>query len=88
MQHNIKLRYVGTCSDPVIANIAAKGGRRFSYKRLVLLVKKQYPHIYEKLALEFYNPWESQSCKIKHGDKFYVNLIHSMIDHLFEIIEE
>ena len=82
------IEFMGTCSDRGIATIAEKGGRRFSYKRLVKLVKEQYPGIYRDLALNFYNPWEDQSRKIFYNGRFYLNLVWSQIDHIFLITEE
>lgn len=83
----MKIEFQGTCSDRYIAKIAEKGGRRFAYKKLVKLVKDQYPNIYEELSLNFYNPWERESRKINYNGNFYLNLVWSGIDHIFLIIE-
>lgn len=81
------LEFIGTCSDREISKIAEKSGRRFSYKRLVKLIKEQYPDIYESLSLHLYNPWCDQSCKINYNNETYVNLIWSDIDHIFKLTE-
>lgn len=79
------LEFIGTCSDREIAQIAEKGSRRFSYKRLVKLIKEQYPDMYKALSLDSYNPWWEQSHRINYEGELYVNLIWSDIDHIFKI---
>lgn len=83
----MKIEFIGTCRRRDIAAIAEHSGRRFSYKRIVKLVKDQYPGIYESLSLDFYNPWEKDTRKIKIENKTYLNLVWSDIDHIFEVRE-
>lgn len=47
------------------------------YKTLVEKIKVQLPDLYEKLALEFYNPWEDACTET---EKYYV-LVHSAIEY-------
>ena len=42
-----------------------KGARKCSYKRLVSLIKKNLPDMYEELALAFYNPYCEQCAQTK-----------------------
>jgi len=86
--HNInpeQLVFLGTCSDPEIANIAEKSGRKFSYKRCCKLIKEQFPELHYDLALELYNPWEEKTSLIKHKGRRYLCFVHSQIDHVFYI---
>jgi hypothetical protein len=80
------IEFQGTCSDKGMSRIAEKGGRRFSYKRQVKLVKNQYPEMYEALSLHLYNPWENDSRKINYEGRLYLNLVWSDIDHIFLIV--
>lgn len=86
-ESEIDLHFVGTCADKEISTISEKPGKRYSYKRLCRLIKNQYPQLYHDLALEYYNPWWSQTNKIEYQNRSYLHLVHSQIDYLFLILE-
>lgn len=80
------IEFIGTCASPGIARISEKTGIRFSYPRIVKMIKVQYPSIYHDLALEYYNPWSSNTRKVWHNGHYYLILEHSMIDYVFRVI--
>jgi len=81
-----EIEFIGTCIERSIAKIAEKDGVRFSYPRLLKMLKIQYPEIYNDLALDFYNPWESSTKKVWHKGNYYIIMEHSMIDYVFKVI--
>ena len=58
-------------------NELMKGARRASYTRLVARIKRELPWLYEKLALNAFNPW-ANDCK---QTKTHYILCHSMIEY-------
>jgi hypothetical protein len=58
-------------------NELMKGARKASYKRLVRLVKKEIPSLYNSLCLNLYNPWEN-NCQ---QTKTHYILVHSAIEY-------
>jgi hypothetical protein len=54
-----------------------QGARKASYKKLVRLIKKEIPSLYESLCLNLYNPWEND-CK---QTKTHYILVHSAIEY-------
>lgn len=58
-------------------NELMKGARKASYKRLVSLIKKELPDLYNELTLQYYNPWEND-CK---QTKTHYILVHSAIEY-------
>jgi len=54
-----------------------KKTRKFSYKKLVKLIKENMPDVYGGLALNLYNPWAHQT---KQTDTHYI-LVHSAIEY-------
>lgn len=54
-----------------------KGAKRASYKRLVARIKREMPELYNGLALDYYNPYDSQ-CK---QTKTHYILVSSMIEY-------
>lgn len=83
----MNIEFVGTCSDPSIARIADKSGRKASYKKACRAILDTYPDMHYSLALEYYNPWEDDTRYILHRSKKYLCLVHSEIDYLFLIHE-
>lgn len=78
---NLKIvQFLGTCSDKKIANMAEKPGRKFSYKRACRMIKEFNSEMHYDLALDFYNPWGSNT-NLKKGNILHVE--HSAIDYLF-----
>ncbi len=57
-----------------------QGARKASYKKLVRLVKKEIPSLYESLCLNLYNPWENDCAQTK---THYV-LVHSAIEYFIK----
>ena len=58
-------------------NKLMKGARKCSYKRLVARIKREIPWLYERLLLNFYNPYE-EACK---QTKTHYILVHSGIEY-------
>lgn len=83
----MNIEFVGTCTDPVIAEIAEMHGRKASYKKACRAIKQTYPKLHYELALDFYNPWEDDTNYIVHEGNKYLHIVHSMIDYLFLIHE-
>lgn len=54
-----------------------KGARRCSYKRLVTRIRHELPALHRKLALQYYNPFESQ-CR---QTRTHFILVHSGIEY-------
>ena len=81
----MNIKFIGTCSFKSIANIAAKSGRKASYKKACQTIKDTYPNLYHDLALDYYNPWEDDTKYIIHKGKKYLCVVHSQIDYLFLI---
>jgi len=75
------MHFIGTCADVTAGKRERlmKGAKRFSYKTLCLLIKEQFPELYESLALNFYNPW---STKTQHTATHYI-LVHSASEYFF-----
>lgn len=81
------IQFLGTCSDPEIAEMAEKYGRPSSYKNSCKVIKINYPDIHYSLGMEFYNPWEDNTnIKVINGERI-LHIVHSQIDYLFKIIE-
>ena len=58
-------------------NELMKGARPCSYKKLVRKIKKELPNLYNDLALEFPNPYDTE-CK---QTKTHYILVHSGIEY-------
>jgi len=56
-----------------------KGAKRFSYRKLVKMIKETLPEIYEGLCLNFYNPYLYST---KQTQTHYI-LVHSAIEYFF-----
>lgn len=54
-----------------------KGAKKLNYKWLKARIKKHLPDLYEHLALDYYNPYESQ-CKVT---KTHYILVSSAIEY-------
>lgn len=80
-KEQIKLYYEGCCAgfSTRKCDSLMKNRRRFSYKRLVSLIKKQYPDMYEELGLEFPNPWSSDTWKTP----IHLIMNHSSVEYFF-----
>jgi hypothetical protein len=61
-------------------NELMKGAKKVSYKRLVNLIKKELPYLYNELTLQYYNPWEND-CK---QTKTHYILVHSAIEYFIK----
>ena len=72
------LNFIGTCVSADIAKIAEKHGRPSSYKNACRQIKRDYPKLYEELALNLYNPWENET-NIKKIEFFSVTKKGRMI---------
>lgn len=72
------MEFIGTCSSSEVAAIARSCNRRLNKAKFNRMVKKEYPDIYNDLALNLYNPYNYYQ-----NDKYYC-LVHSMIDYVFE----
>lgn len=57
-----------------------KGIKPINYKWLVAKIKKHIPHLYEALALQFYNPWQN-NCGVT---KDYYVLVHSATEYFIK----
>lgn len=68
-----------TCADLTCkqVNELLKDAVPTDYKTLVEKIKVQLPDLYDKLALEFYNPWENACTET---EKYYV-LVHSATEY-------
>ena len=53
--------------------------RRCSYRLLVNRIKKELPHVYDSLALQFPNPYAD---RCRQTDTHYI-LVHSAIEYFF-----
>lgn len=81
------IKFIGTCSDPIISSIAEKPGRKSSYKNACRIIKEQYPSLYYNIALEFPNPWDYETNIKTINNQKYLHIIHSMVDYIFKILE-
>lgn len=54
-----------------------KNTRPFSGRKLRKLIKENIPELYDRLGLDYHNPYESQCLK---GDGYYV-YVHSAIEY-------
>jgi len=79
------LNFIGTCVSADIAKIAEKHGRPSSYKNACRQIKRDYPKLYEELALNLYNPWENETNIKKIGNERILHIVYSAIDYLFII---
>lgn len=70
-----------TCADISLAkwNRLMQGAKRTSYKRLVSLIKKELPDIYEALNLKLPNEYRKQTKETKT----HFILVHSAIEYFF-----
>ena len=80
------IEFMGTCMSPGIAEVTNLKGRKFSYKKIVKMIKEKYPEMYYNLALEYYNPWEHHTKKIHYDGRYYLCMNHSAIEYLFLVI--
>lgn len=60
--------------DKLMAN-----AKRFSYRKLVRMIKTELPEIYDDLALNLYNPWSTAT---KQTSTHYI-LVHSATEYFF-----
>lgn len=68
-----------TCSDISIDrwNELMKDATPCNYEQLVSLIRKNIPHLYNSLMLQYYNPWGDNCCETK---THYI-LVHSAIEY-------
>ena len=57
-----------------------------NYNKIKSLIRKHLPDLYESLALQFPNPWSSQSYRSRNGK--YLIITWSMIEFLFVVNTE
>ena len=71
-----------SCCDITIDkwNALMKGAIKCSYKRLVNLIKRQLPALYNSLALDYPNPY-ADMCK---QTKTHYILVHSSIEYFIK----
>jgi hypothetical protein len=69
--------------DGDIIEETIKESRRFSYKKALKIIKTHCGEAYEKLALEFHNPWSNHTYISRDGR--YLNIEHSMINYMFTL---
>ena len=76
------MEYECNCTETTINewNEKTKDAKPISYKWLVSRIKTHLPWLYEALALDFYNPWESE-CR---SNKEYYILVHSAIEYFIK----
>lgn len=76
------MKYVCSCVDISASEWERlmKGARKCSYKRLVRLIKKNLPELYESLALDYPNPYADKCCQT---ETHYI-LVHSAIEYFIE----
>lgn len=74
--------YIGNCTEFPKAKVEAlqKDMRPVSYCNLCKLIKKDYPQLFNDLALDFLNPWAEQCGQTK---THYI-LKHSAIEYFFK----
>lgn len=60
-----------------------KGAKKANGSKIRMMIKKQLPNLYDYLALDFYNPFESQSVKTET----HLIYIHSATDYFLKIIK-
>mgnify|MGYP003402226643 FL=1 len=60
-----------------------KRAKKANGKKIRMMIKKQLPDLYNDLALEFPNPFESQSVKTE----MHLIYIHSATDYFLKIIK-
>lgn len=60
-----------------------KGAKKANGKKIRMMIKKQLPDLYNYLALDFPNPFESQSVKTET----HLIYIHSATDYFLRIIK-
>lgn len=58
------------------------GKRPCSYKRLVSLIKRDYPDMYKRMKLSLHNPYESMCGQTKTHYIF----VHSFVEYFFRKI--
>ena len=58
-------------------NELMKGAKPINYHWLINKIKRELPHLYNKLMLNYYNPYANQ-CKVT---KTHYILVHSMIEY-------
>ena len=69
----------GTCGNITADkwNELMKGAKPINYHWLINKIKRELPHLYNKLTLDYYNPYANQ-CKVT---KTHYILVHSMIEY-------
>ena len=78
-------KFLGTCSDKKVADLALKYGRKVSYKYAMKLIKNFDSNVYNLLTPGFYNPWESETNVKRVGGNKYLHIVHSAIDYVFKL---
>ena len=79
------IEFIGTCSDPRIAKLALKPGRKSSWNNAKRMIKNYSSKLYRELALDFWNPWDEDTNIKKIGNRKILHIVHSQIDYLFEL---
>lgn len=76
------MKYECNCTDISLSEWKKKmkGLKPISYKKLVELIKKNVPQLYEELALDYPNPYQNQCGE---NQDYYV-LVHSAIEYFIK----
>jgi len=72
-----------TCVSPGQWNKLMENRKRFSFRRLAGLIKKQYPEFYNALSLKMYKPYPYFTWKTPT----HLILTHSAIEYFFRYEE-
>ena len=82
---NVHIQYECCCADVTERRWEQlmKGHKPCSYKRLVSLIQRDCPSMYNTLQLYLGNPYSGQCCKTR---THYV-LVHSAIEYFFSITD-
>jgi hypothetical protein len=74
--------FMGTCLSKEIGDLAAKSGKKFSYKKAAKIILDYNPDFIEYFDTKLRNPW-AEHTNIKKGN--ILQVIHSAVDFLFII---
>lgn len=75
------MKFIGTCYTFSARHVDSlmKGAYKVSYSRLVARVKREYPDLYEEMALNLRNDFEDECCQTR---THYI-LVWSGINYFF-----
>jgi hypothetical protein len=79
----MKIKYETNCSEISAEQVYGKMkySRPCSYKRMLAQIKKDCPKMYDRLGLDYPNPWDT---KCRKSDKYYI-LVWSAMEYFFRI---